>query len=253
MEGCFWLDSCNRNSKMKMKMKKIVTLLSLITFTVFMSSFQGDDEQSCKSYFPLMKGNKIELTLTKGNGEFKGKIIYEIAGFELLGKRNKSTVSTIYFDKENKPFYVGEMSAICYKNNTNLDIMALLPFDIIKNYSNNTFEVITDKVDLPSEAKALDKLRDGNVNIEVYSGKKKINDINLNIYNRQVDAVERIITSVGEFKCIKTSYSLKTNMASTKQNKVIEWYSREIGLVKFERYDKHEHLIEKGELTKIDK
>ena len=42
-------------------------------------------------------------------------------------------------------------------------------------------------------------------------------------------------------------------MASSKQNKVVEWYSREVGLIKFERYDKKGHLVEKGELTKIDK
>jgi hypothetical protein len=234
-------------------MKQALSFISVLLFTLILTSFQGDEEQSCVSYFPLMKGNKTELTISKGNGDFKGKIIYEIAGFEHLGKRNKSKVSTIYFDKNNKPFYVGEVSAICYKNNTDLDIMALLPFDIIKTYANKTFKSTSDKIDLPIEAKALDKLRDGNVDIEVFSGKKKITDINLNIYNRQVDAVENVITSVGEFKCIKTSYSLKTNMATSKQNKVLEWYSREIGLVKFERYDKKGHLIEKGALTKVEK
>ena len=234
-------------------MKQAILFLFVLLFTLTITSFQGDEEQSCVSYFPLVKGNKTELTISKANGDLKGKIIYEIAGFELLGKRNKSTVSTIYFDKDNKPFYVGEVSAICYKNNTDLDIMALLPFDIIKTYSNKTFKSVSDKIDLPIGAKALDKLRNGNVDIEVFSGEKKITDINLNIYNRQVDTVESVITKVGEFKCIKTSYSLKTNMATSKQNKVIEWYSREIGLVKFERYDKKNHLIEKGELTKIDK
>lgn len=234
-------------------MKKASILVSIITFALFISSFQGDSKQSCTSYFPLMVGNKTELSISKGNGDYKGKIIYEIAGFELLGKRNKSKVSTIYFDHKNKPFYIGEVSAICYKNNTDLDIIALLPFDIIKNHSNSRLTSTSDKINLPIEATALDKLRDGNVDIEVYAGKKKINDINLNIYNRQVDAIDNIITPIGEFKCIKTSYSLKTNMAKTKENKVIEWYSREIGLVKFERYDKHEHLIESGILTKVDK
>ena len=234
-------------------MKQALSFLLVLLFALTITSFQGDEQQSCVSYFPLMKGNKTELTIYKGNGDLKGKIIYEIAGFELLGKRNKSAVSTIYFDKDDKPFYIGEVSAVCYKNNTDLDIMAILPFDIIKTYSNKTFKSTSDKIDLPMDAKALDKLRNGNVDIEVFAGEKKINDINLNIYNRQVDAVENVITTVGEFKCIKTSYSLKTNMATSKQNKVVEWYSKEIGLVKFERYDKRNHLIEKGELTKIDK
>lgn len=234
-------------------MKKAIPLISVFLFSTLLSISQDSTSQTCRSYFPLNKGNKTELSITNGSGSIKGKIIYEITGLEHLGKRNKSILSTIYFDEKNTPFYVSELAAVCYKNNTDLDIIAILPFDIIKKYKNSKLKTNADKIDLPIRAKALDKLRDGNVDIEIFVGNKKVNDINLNIFNRQVDAIENIITPLGEFKCIKTSYSLKTNSGKSKFNKVIEWYSQEVGLIKFERYNKSDKLIEKGEISKIDK
>ena len=99
-----------------MKRRILAILLSLIS--AFGIAQEENKEQSCISYFPLMRGNKTELTISTGKGEAKGKIIYEISKFEELGMRNKSSVSTIYFDDKDQPFYLGELETVCYKNKT---------------------------------------------------------------------------------------------------------------------------------------
>jgi len=72
--------------------------------------------------------------------------------------------------------------------------------------------------------------------------------ITTTLKNRKVEAKEDVTTPAGTFNCFKISYDLEVamDMGMMKQNateKVIEWLSPEIGMIKTERYD------EKGKLS----
>lgn len=74
--------------------------------------------------------------------------------------------------------------------------------------------------------------------------------------NRKVEAIEDVNTPAGTFNCFKISYDLEVNMdmGMMKQGsaqKMIEWLSPEIGMVKTEQYDKKGKLSSSTVLSEV--
>lgn len=72
------------------------------------------------------------------------------------------------------------------------------------------------------------------------------------ITNRKVEAVEDISVTGGTFKCYKLSGDVNTVAMGIKvQAKSVEWFAKDIGMVKTESYDKKGNLSGRTELVEI--
>ena len=72
------------------------------------------------------------------------------------------------------------------------------------------------------------------------------------ITNRKVEAVEDISVTGGTFKCYKFSGDVNTVAMGIKvQAKSVEWFAKDIGMVKTESYDKKGNLSGRTELVEI--
>jgi hypothetical protein len=58
-----------------------------------------------------------------------------------------------------------------------------------------------------------------------------------------VDAIEDVTTPAGTFNCVKISYDIETKTFMTMRASGIEWYAKDVGVVRSESYNG------KGKLT----
>jgi len=78
-------------------------------------------------------------------------------------------------------------------------------------------------------------------------------NITIAITNRKVEAVENVTTPAGTFECYKISYDIDTKMMFTVKVKGVEWYAKNVGLVKSESYSTDGKLMGSNLLVGVKK
>jgi hypothetical protein len=74
--------------------------------------------------------------------------------------------------------------------------------------------------------------------------------ISIDITEHQVEAEEKVTTPAGTFNCFRVSYLSNSKVALGKATtKTVQWYARDIGVVKSESYDKKGALESRMLLT----
>lgn len=114
-------------------------------------------------------------------------------------------------------------------------------------------EITGNNMEIPVNPQAGASLPDASVTMAM-----KMGFINMkmaaDIINRKVEAIEDLTVAAGTFKCVKfTSDVNATVMGMNVKSKSIEWYSKGIGMVKTESYDKNGKLQSYTELVDLKK
>jgi hypothetical protein len=73
------------------------------------------------------------------------------------------------------------------------------------------------------------------------------------VYNRKVEAIEKVTTEAGTFECYKISYDVFVDGMIDFNSKGIEWIARDVGAVRSETYNKNGKLTGYTELIKLEK
>ena len=73
------------------------------------------------------------------------------------------------------------------------------------------------------------------------------------VYNRKVEAIEKITTEAGTFECYKITYDVFTDAMIDINTKGIDWIARDVGTVRTENYNKNGKLTGYTELIKLEK
>ncbi len=77
--------------------------------------------------------------------------------------------------------------------------------------------------------------------------------MNVDIKNRKVDKFEKITTTAGTFDCVKISYDIEMKMLFTIKASAIQWFAKNVGVVRQENYNKKGKLDSYSLITKITK
>jgi len=91
-------------------------------------------------------------------------------------------------------------------------------------------------LEMPWKLKAGDMLKDGDLKMSFSSGGTTMMNMTTSITNRKVEAVENVTTPAGTYECYKISYEIATKMMINIKMKGVEWYAKNVGLVKSESY-----------------
>ena len=221
-------------------MKKLTILL----FTgVFLLGTANLFSQECVFYSPVEKGTVVKYSnydkKDKLTGTSTQTVIdnYVEEGVQTVKLRNE------YQDVEMDSAFVSELEMKCKDGRYYVDMESYIGESMLTPYSDmeTTFEV--ENMTIPAELKAGDVLDNGRVTVTISNNGMKIMTISVNISNRKVEAKEDITTPAGTFECYKISYDISTKMIITIKASTVEWYAKNIGVIRSESYNK------KGKLT----
>ena len=199
-------------------------------------TFSSVKAQDCSSVFvPLKTGTQLEYTQYNSSDKVQGSAVQKIIDLTSSVSAMEATVQIESFDAKNKSLGTHEVVLRCEAGVFYLDMQNYIQG--MESYQEMELAIEGGKLELPSNMKAGDMLGNGDMTITLSAGGVRIMSIVMTISNRKVDAVENITTPAGTFECYKISYDVSTKIMGTQQTKGVEWYAKNIGLVRQETYD----------------
>lgn len=225
----------------------------LLLAGVFLLGTTNLFSQECVFYSPVEKGTVLKHSNYDKKDKLTGTSIqtvidnYVKEGVQTVKIRNE------YQDVEMDSVFMTELEMKCKDGRYYVDMESYIGESTLTPYSNmeTTFEV--ENMTIPAELKTGDILDNGRVTVVVSNNGMKIMTISVNISNRKVEAKEDITTPAGTFECYKISYDISTKMLITIKASTVEWYAKNVGVVKSESYNKKGKLTGYTVLTEFQK
>ncbi len=224
-------------------MKKLLFLAAVII------SAQQISAQECDMFIPLRPGAELSYAYYNKPG-----VVESTAKTTILEKSSipggvNVKLNTEAFDKDGKSVVKFDYNMKCQNGVFYVDMRSMLANMDVKDISN--FSVESKDLQFPSRMSAGQILSDASLLMKMSAGFMTMS-ITVDIINRKVESVETITTPAGTFECYKITYDSNSKVLMIKtQNHIVEWYAKNVGLVRSESYDKKGKLTNITELTSL--
>ena len=221
-------------------MKKLTVLLFaglLLSATVNLFS------QECVFYSPVEKGTVLKHSNYDKKDKLTGTSTQTVLdnyienGVQTVKLRNE------YQGVDTDSVFMTELEMKCKDGRYYMDMESFIGESMLTPYSEMETAFEVENMTIPAKLKAGDVLDNGRVTVTISNNDMKIMTISVNISNRKVEAIEEVTTPAGIFECYKISYDMSTKMLITIKASTVEWYAKNIGVVRSESHNK------KGKLT----
>lgn len=217
-----------------------------LVLTMLIPAFIFTHSQQCNLYFISKEGSSLEYHQYNTKKKLSGRLVEKIIGKSTISNAIELDIESTSFDKDNQPIFTSNFTVKCENE--------IYYFDM-NNYFHSqeqeiaSYEIKGDQLDIPSNAKEGQILKNGDLDISLTDN--SLFKMNISISNRKVEGFEKITTEAGSFDCIKISFEAETKMMATINSKGMEWYAKDVGLVKSESYDSKGNVSHIMELIKI--
>ena len=232
-------------------MNKLIIYLSIFILSIVSYNANAQD---CNFYFPTKKGTIVETTsYTK-----KDKVT-SVLNQTVLESSNTGGVQTVKVRNEVKDDKSGtintsEFSMKCENGNFYVNMESYLNQEQMSAYQGMEIDIDAKDLEMPANLKVGQTLTDGSVTATIRNSGIKMLTMVVNVQNRKVEAFEKITTPAGTFDCVKIYYDVKAKFGFIKvKASGRQWFSKEVGIVKTENYNKKGKLESYSLITKITK
>lgn len=228
-------------------MKQLIILAGLIFFIVTANAQE--------TFFPTKEGSVMTYKSFDKKGKESGMTRYTIKNVKILNKDIDITYMVESFDAKEALVYSDE---ITIHQKGDVLYMDMSNFINKAGFQQNgeipaELEITGNNMEIPVNPQAGASLPDASVTMAMKMGFISMK-MAAEITNRKVESVEDMTVAAGTFKCVKfTSDVNATVMGMNVKSKSIEWYSKGIGMVKTESYDKNGKLQSYTELVDLKK
>ncbi len=202
------------------------------------SSISALRAQDCPMYYPDKENTQMEYKQYDKKGNLSGSSIQKITSIKKSAGSTEIEVSAESFDAKGKSLGTANLTARCEGGVFYVDMSNYLGQQSSDAYKDMEMSVEGGNLEMPSGMKAGDVLKDGDLKMSFSSGGMTVLNMEVSITNRKVEAVESLTTPAGTFECYKISYDIATKMMITVKMKGVEWYAKNVGMVKSESYGK---------------
>ncbi len=180
-------------------------LIAVLVCTGF-TSFSQD----CTSYYFLQAGKTIEMTIYNKKGEPNGKQVIQVTNVT-PGSETAATLNSEMFDKKGKSIAKSVSNIKCASGVMMVDMKMSMPQQQSEQFAKADAKTENFFIEYPSSMKEGDKLKDGNMNMEIDNNGMK-QTISMVTSDRVVQGKESVTTPAGTWDCYKISYHTKMNV-----------------------------------------
>lgn len=216
----------------------------LSLFIILIISHVNFSQVDCTPYVPVSIGTKWEITNYSKKDKITGIIKYELLNKTETDSSSIFTLKATSFDDKGEETYVDEYTAECVNGIFKFDMAFKMDGQMMEAYKDMDVEMDASDFEIPTLDEEVGTiLPDGTLDVKISSNGATMFNMRIEITDRVIEAKEEISTSAGNFDCILISQNVKTKMIIKIEASTKEWYSPNIGIVRYENYNK------KGKLT----
>lgn len=225
-----------------MKIKLILSLLGgFLTAGLF--------AQDCQLYYPSKENAQLGYNQYDKKGNLSGSSLQKITSLKSAPGSTVAEITSESFDAKGKSMGTVKLTARCESGVYFIDMKNYMGAQSTDAYKDMEMSVEGGNLEMPLSLKAGDVLKDGNLKMSFSSGGMTIMNMTIAVTNRKVEAVENITTPAGTFECCKITYDIATKMMINVKMKGVEWYAKNVGLVKSESYSTDGKLMGSSQLS----
>lgn len=229
-------------------MKKSILIITVLLF----AGLQGFT-QDCFKYLPTEEGTKMETKHYDKKDRETATSTLTILKQTATGDEEKIDVKLESTSPEMDSVITNEYAYICKDGKLYVDMNPYFG-NQLDAYQNMEIELDGDRLELPSNPVAGQKLPGGTVVAKVTNQGMPVMNISVSISNRRVEKVETIKTPAGEFKCFMIKQDAITKLGFIKvHSSSAEWIAEGAGIVRSESYNKKGKLVSYSVLNSISK
>ena len=227
----------------------------LIVFVLSQLSFlQTLKAQDCDVYMPQREGAKFEISSYNEKGKKTGRVLYEVLSEDEENGIREWDIKAIFFNAKDKESGSNRFQFKCKSGVFYIDLKNMVPAEQ-SAMANGDMQVVFEGEDMafPSGIKSGQTLPDAPMKMKLMSGSTAIMSMEVLMKDRKVEGMEKMTTSAGTFDCYKITATSEVNSLFNYTSKSTGWYSKDVGMVRSESYDKQGKLKSYSELTLFEK
>ncbi|MCF6353028.1 MAG: DUF3108 domain-containing protein [Cyclobacteriaceae bacterium] len=221
-------------------MKKYLLLAASVLFSVALSA-------QCNQYYHVKNGTSWTISNYNAKGKLQSKTIQKVAAYKESSNGFEATFEITLVDKNGEQTTLGANTLTCEGGVIYFDMNDLFPQEQMQSMQDFEMSVEGTNLELPASLKTGQELKDANIIMNI-SGPMPM-AFKIDVTERKVVGEETLNTPAGSFECFKISRKIQMKTIIKMETSSIEWYSKEVGMVKSESYNKKGKLISYSLLT----
>ncbi len=226
-------------------------MLILMAFYCYQNPFVFG-QNNCSTYFPFEEQKTLEYTNYDKKGKFASKSISKVTVVDDIDNGLEAQLETQILDEQEEVMTTGSYQVKCLDDELRIDVSNLMSPEMTASFSHLEVTITGEPFTLPSILEPGLTLPDANNVIKAGSGGVNFMNISIDATNRKVEEAEVVRTPAGQFDAIRISYDLDMKMLIKKSFKVVQWYAKDIGMIKSESYNAKGKLIDSSILTAVN-
>jgi len=210
-------------------MKKYFLIAAVLFFTI-------DVNAQCNQYFKVQQGTNWTLSNYDAKGKLQGKTIQKVTEYSESSNGFVATFEVTSVDKKGEQTMIGSSKMTCENGVIFFDMNDMFPEEQMKSMKDMEMKLEGTNLELPDNLKVGQQLKDASVVMKVMGPMTM--SFTIDIVDRNVIGKETLDTPAGSFDCFKVSQTVKMKMMMKMEMSSVEYYSKDVGMVKSETYDK---------------
>lgn len=232
-------------------MKKLFLIASILIPSMFFAN--SLNAQDCDFYFPTEKGTIVETTYFDKKNKETGKLYQKVLDYSSSNGVTEVKIENRVETEDMDSAMIQKYSVKCENGEFYINMDSYLSQEAMSPFQSMDMVVDIDNMTIPANLSKGQILNDGRVSVKISNSGVKIMTMTVNIINRKVEGFEKLTTPAGTFDCVKISYDIEMKMIFKVKASAIQWFAKDVGLIKTENYNKKGKLESTSMITKITK
>lgn len=207
--------------------------------------------QDCTFFYPMEEGTIIEFEHYDKKAKLSGTTRQEITDKQISDRAIQLSIKNTFFDEKGKELMTSDLTMECRDGVFTFDMDQFLNDEMLNGIGDMEFAIEGDNLEFPAKMSPGENLKDGEISLIVKD--MPMMNMTTTVYNRKVEAIEKVTTKAGTFECYKISYDVLTDAMINIHTKGIEWIARDVGAIRTESYNKNGKLTGYTVLVRLGK
>ena len=227
----------------------VLIIMLIMGFTVY-------SQTACDYYLPFQVGKGQAEQTYNAKNILTGSSEIKITDITTEGAYTVATVHSVSYDAKGKEQGQTDYKIKCNGNKLVFSSESFISPQTINAYKGMDMKIEAEDIEVPSNLSAGMTLPDGKLKMNVSQQGIQITEMTFEFTDRKVEAKQTLTVPAGTYDCFKITFDVNIStstmgMAINNLTKNIQFYAKNVGVIRTETYDAKGKLLSYSVISKI--